>query len=151
MTDLALSCMVCKQDSGSRVVCSGCQPLLNDNQKLRAMQLVHKLTYDRDGGQCVHCGHSAEWEAGELCANHKETQGSRPDLKYDLDNTELTCSPCNLKHADRKLPSQQIIKNDDKPKASKKRYCSEPHCPLLPVGNGKCWKHQKGIKQEAAQ
>lgn len=142
MTNLALSCLVCQQDSGTRVVCSACQPYLNPNQRERAMQLVHRLTYDRDGGQCVHCGHSAAWEAGELCANHKDTQGSRPDLKYDLENTELTCMNCNRKHADRQLPSQTMKNDDKKPKQPKKKFCSEPHCTLLPLGNGKCIRHQ---------
>src|SRR4051812_12325822 len=108
-----LTCMVCRVASGTKVVCDGCRPYLNDNQKDRAMKLVHELTVKRDGERCVYCGRTpsnergAGWESGELCANHEKTQGAYPELRYDLSITSSSCKICNGKHADGKFPSQQ--------------------------------------------
>jgi len=136
-----LCCLVCEQDSGTNVVCPACRPHLNDNQKQRAMRLWHRLVVDLANCSCETCGHSATFDSGELCGDHLETQGASPDLRYDVSNGKCTCLPChNLRHA---LPQSSMTNQDDKkPKAPKKKFCSEPHCMLLPLSNGKCIRHQ---------
>jgi hypothetical protein len=111
---------------------------MNDNQKDRAMKLVHELTVKRDGERCVYCGkrpvseRGVGWASGELCANHEKTQGAFPELRYDLAFTLSCCMRCNGLHADGKIPTR------------KRRQCRcRPSCMLTPDESGYCLPSQR--------
>ncbi len=57
----------------------------------------HKIVIARANNACEYCGHSAEADSGELCCDYIETQGSRPDLVFDIENGKCTCLPCHNK------------------------------------------------------
>ena len=116
MTD-HMTCKKCGVVTESKVVCDDCRPHLNQHEREKFMRGWHAMIVERDGNACVHCGHSASWESGELCGNHKITQGARADLKYDLNNGECVCMICNGKHADRKLPCQTSKQSGELTKA----------------------------------
>ena len=118
MTD-HMACKKCGIVTESQVVCDVCRPHLSHHEREKFMRVWHALIVERDGNACVHCGHCASWESGELCGNHKITQGARADLKDDLNNGECVCMVCNGKHADRKLPSQTLMRSGKPTKAKR--------------------------------
>ena len=50
------------------------------------------VRYRDDDLPCVSCGrmHKGQWHAG-----HYRSAGSRPDLRFDTDNIQKQCAPCN--------------------------------------------------------
>jgi hypothetical protein len=94
-----IACQVCGVVTESLVICPDCKP--NNNQKLKAMRAWHRIVVERAGSTCEDCGHSASFESGELCGDHIETQGARPDLRFDVSNGRCVCLPChNKRHSE---------------------------------------------------
>ena len=110
------------------------------------MRVWHKLVIERDRNECVYCGFSATTESGELCGNHKETQGSAPTRVLDVENGECVCKNCNTKHS-YSAPTERKKEIEASRKAIKKApTCKHSGCPIFAMGSGKkpdkCWKHQ---------
>lgn len=133
---MTLSCSECGQDSGTSLVCPACLPLLSAHRREKLLRTWHRLIVERDGNTCAYCGLSAEWDSGELCGNHKHTQGSRPDLVFDLENGECVCRPCNQKFSYTAPKEVKLRKKVRKP-----RFCSVLGCKLSAIDKGRCWKH----------
>lgn len=140
-----LACAICGKDSGNSLVCPECMPLMNDNQKRTVMRLWHKTIVLNANSQCEYCGHSAEFESGELCGDHIETQGARPDLRYDITNGKCTCMDChNKRHAGNISPHSTMKENKEKQaRKHKKPTCKVDRCRMFPSPNGLCARHQK--------
>ena len=141
---LDFSCAVCGVASGSSLVCPACRPHLSDHQKQKLLRTWHRFIVERAGNQCEDCGHSATFDSGELCGDHVETQGARPDLKYDVSNGVCRCQHCHTKRHTGEISPQPSMKRktDDQPKKVKKAMCKVTRCLLLPLSNGYCIRHQ---------
>ena len=138
-------CPECGKDSGTSLVCAECIPKLSGYKRDKLMKVMHKIIIERDGNECVFCGHSATTESGELCCNHNPTQASRPDLIFDVTLHECTCMACNGKHS--YTASKEAKKAVAKPKFKKPSVCAMMGCPIFAAGEGfkkpkTCWKHQ---------
>jgi hypothetical protein len=83
----------------------------------------------RDRFQCFHCG--GWFTRQEVCGDHfPHTKGSRPDLRYDLENGVCSDMMCNVSNA----PTRS--------KAEPKKVKKPPVCSVcrlrLATKNGKC-------------
>jgi hypothetical protein len=136
---MEFSCAVCGKDSGTSLVCHACLKTLNPNKRLTIMRAWHRIVVERAGNACETCGHSAEFDSGELCGDHIQTQGSRPDLVFDVTNGRSTCLACHNKRHSHGLPKKG--KPVEKVKF-KKAVCNFPRCIFLPLQNGRCIRHQ---------
>ncbi|MFA7310206.1 MAG: hypothetical protein WC050_04870 [Candidatus Paceibacterota bacterium] len=139
---MQFSCAECGEDAGTSLVCRNCIPLLSDYKRDKYMRVWHKIIVERDGNECVYCGHSATWDSGELCGNHNPTKGSAPDKIFDVTLHECTCMTCNGKHSyTASREAKQPV-----PKVKKLPTCDFPGCPISAILTGKkpkrCWKHQ---------
>jgi hypothetical protein len=118
-------------------------PRMNGNQKLKTMKTWHKIVVERANSACEECGHSAPFDSGELCGDHVQTQGARPDLRYDVTNGRCVCLPCHNKRHNRGLPAKEPTVPS---KVKKLMVCEIGSCPIYALGSGKkpkrCWKHQ---------
>jgi hypothetical protein len=139
---MTLTCAICSQDSGTSLVCPACRPHLNENQKLKLLRTWHRIVVERANCACEDCGHSAPFDSGELCGDHVETQGARPDLKYDVTNGVCRCLPCHNKRHTGELPPKPLMTKEDPKKSPKKLTCKAPRCHMLPARNGYCLLHQ---------
>lgn len=142
---MQLTCVICEGDAGTSLVCGACRPYLKPGQKDRLRAAWHKAIVTAANCACVECGHSAPWESGELCGDHILTQGSRPDLVFDLTNGRCVCLPChNRRHANG-LPKKSADGTKPK-KVLRLPICKAPGCPVYATGTGgrpeRCWKHQ---------
>lgn len=139
---MSFACDACGQDAGSSLVCRACLPHLSPGRREKIKRAWHRIVVERAGCSCESCGHSAPFDSGELCGDHIQTQGSRPDLVFDVTNGRCVCLPChNRRH------SAGIPKADPKPKkAQKLPVCAVAGCPIFAAGAGKrpkyCWRHQ---------
>jgi hypothetical protein len=68
---------------------------LSRREWLKAAQTtVNAYVRKRDEGQpCISC---QRHHKGQYHAGHYLTTGARPELRFELDNINLQCSPCNL-------------------------------------------------------
>lgn len=146
---MSFTCANCSADSGTSLVCRECIPILTTYQREKFMRTWHKIVVERDGCQCTYCGHSAPFDSGELCGDHIETRGSRPDLAFDVSNGRATCMTCHThRHAGHLSPHKTMRENrkaqeEKKEKAPKRKECKcRPRCPLIPLDNGYCIQSQ---------
>lgn len=133
------SCAQCGKDSGNSLVCRDCIPLLSESQRRKFMAAWHRIVVERAGNACEDCGYSAEFESGELCGDHIETKGSRPDLAFDVMNGKSTCLPCHNKRHSVGLSRQRKGKPVERVKFKKPPLC--PKCRIriaVPALGGKC-------------
>lgn len=55
----------------------------------------HKEVCERADWHCETCGRWGDKQT--LCGHHIKSQGSHPELRYDIDNGKCTCAFCHLK------------------------------------------------------
>ncbi len=142
---MQLTCPVCEKDSGTSLVHPRCVKFLNDNQKLTLKKLWHRLVIERAGCACEECGFSAAIDEGKLTGDHIKTQGSRPDLRYDITNGRCLCLPChNKRHTGEIKPTKTEGDRTKVAKVKKLAICEVKGCPIFAGGGkkpGRCWKH----------
>lgn len=136
------SCAECGKDSGSSLVCPSCIPLLSAYKKQKVMKTLHKIIIERDGNECVFCGHPATTDSGELCCNHNPTQASAPDKIFDVTLHECTCMNCNGKHS--YTAPKEVKKQVAASKFTKPPVCEVKGCPIFAGGRNpkRCFRHQ---------
>jgi hypothetical protein len=140
---VSFDCAECGRASGSSLLCRDCIPLLSIAKKRKYRAAWHRAIVTAANCTCCECGHSAPWESGELAGDHVRTQGSRPDLAFDLKNGRCVCLTChNRRHA-------VGLPHPEKPKrltVQKLPICKVAGCPIFASGTGRrrerCWKHQ---------
>lgn len=134
-----MNCYCCGTETGSKVVCDACRPKLSTGKHVKMRRIWHQLVCERDHNTCVYCEYSPPngFHSGEICGNHKETQGSRPDLVFDVTNGECTCKPCNQQFSFSAPTERKKAMLNRKPSKRPKCKC-RPQCPLLPGPNGYC-------------
>jgi hypothetical protein len=138
-----LSCSECGADSGPSLVCNNCLPHLSQYRREKIKRSWHRIIVQRANCACEECGHSAPFDSGELCGDHIQTQGSRPDLVFDVTNGRCVCLGCHNKRHSKGLPKKAAAR----PVVKKLPICAVQGCPILAIGDGwtkpkNCWKHQ---------
>jgi hypothetical protein len=114
---------------------------LNPNKRLTTMRAWHRIVVEMANNACVDCGHSAEFDSGELCGDHIATQGSQPDLVFDVTNGRCVCLRCHNERHSMGLPKKCPAK--ERVKFKKPAICSVKGCLVFALGSGACWKHQQ--------
>ncbi len=146
------NCRRCGKDSGTLIVCDECRVNLTRSQII-AMDRVYQLfVIELFNCCCVDCGHSAPAESGELAADHGETKGAHPELRYDAANGFCRCLKCHDKRHKgeiKKVPPAEKLPKETREKQEKFKklpVCSIMGCIASALPNGKkpknCWKHQ---------
>lgn len=60
--------------------------------------IVSKAPHAGDYYQCFHC--EKFYPRNQVCGDHfPHTKGSRPDLRYDVNNGVCSCAKCNVSNA----------------------------------------------------
>jgi hypothetical protein len=138
------SCNECGKDSGSSLVCRDCIPLLSAYQRGKYMKAWHRIVIEAAGNACVDCGRSATVESGELCGDHIQTKGSRPDLVFDVTNGRCVCLDCHNQRHSQGLPKPKGGKETKPVKFKKPPVCEVKGCPLFAGGKkpNRCFRHQ---------
>jgi len=142
----AFACVECGKDSGDSLVCRDCIPNLSTHKRQKYRAAWHRIIVEGAGNACEDCGHSAEFNSGELCGDHVQTVGSRPDLQFDVTNGRSVCLPCHNKRHSQGLPAKKG-EPEKRPKFKKQSVCTVLGCPIFAAGMGfkkpkNCWKHQ---------
>lgn len=146
-------CRQCKKDSGTKIICDACLPELTKSQIQNFDRQYQLRIIELFSNACVDCGHSAETESGELCADHLQTKGSDPLSRYDLASGVCRCADCHRKRHNgerkvvpekEKLPKQTQLKQE---RFKKPAVCKAAGCPAWSgYSDGMCWKHSKHVK-----
>ncbi len=71
-------CRHCQKASGTKIICDTCFPELNKSQIQRFDHQFQLRVIELFSNACVDCGHSAESESGELCADHLQQKNADP-------------------------------------------------------------------------
>lgn len=147
------TCLQCAKDSGTKIVCDDCASGFTKSQRDRMDHTFQLMVIELFDRSCVNCGHSAEPESGELCADHLQTKGSDPLSRYDLASAVCRCAKCHNDRHDanipvvpdaKKLPKQTQVKQE---KHKKPPVCKIQGCVILAMGKEWkkpefCFKHQ---------
>jgi hypothetical protein len=140
-----LFCLKCGVESGTKLICDGCHKGFSRGQITTWLRAWHEYVVRRDGCKCVYCGASHPWESGKLCGNHKEPQGRRRDLRFDVTNGECCCMFCNGQFS-YTAPMEQKKERIEKQKKAKKAPICKKCRVIFAMGTGKkpelCWKCQ---------
>lgn len=93
----------CGQESGENIVCDFHRKTMSKTQRARADEawhdfIVSRAMIDIRSGvtfyQCYHC--KGEFPRNSVCGDHfPYTKGSRPDLRYSINNGVPCCKSCN--------------------------------------------------------
>ena len=123
---------------------------MNPNQHKKINRIYHAMVIEMYGNACVDCGHSAETDSGELCADHIEQKRTHPESRYDLAAGICRCFDCHTKrHAGAvsrfPSPSKMPKETQEKQKKAKKpTICKTQGCPIFastdPKDKGFCFK-----------
>jgi hypothetical protein len=144
---MQFTCPVCEKDSGTSLVHPRCVKFLNDNQKIVLKKLWHKIVIESAGCSCEECGLSAAVDEGKLTGDHIKTQGSRPDLRYDVTNGRCVCLACHNKRHTGEIKRPKGAEGDHTKvrKVKKSAICDVKGCPIFASCSGRkpqrCWKH----------
>lgn len=140
---MTFACAECGQDSGCSLVCKTCIPELSEYKRQKYLRAWHRIIVQAAGNACQDCGHSAEFDSGELTGDHIETRGARPDLVLDVTNGVCRCLGCHNKRHTGEHAILPAMKNPKRPepkrKVEKAPLCKRCHRLLaLPSKKGSC-------------
>lgn len=147
------NCQCCGKDSGTKIVCDECFSTLTKSQREKMDHVFQLTLIEIFDNTCVDCGHSAETDSGELCADHLQTKNADPLSRYDLAAAVCRCAACHEgRHRGtvKRVPAKSKMPRQTQEKQAKHKrpvVCSMKGCPIWAAGQGhkrpdKCWKHQ---------
>lgn len=146
------NCLKCGNASDTKIVCDSCRQDLTPYLRKKMDTVYQRTVVEMFGNECCNCGHSAETDKGELCADHLDTKGSTPEGRYDLANACCRCLPCHNKRGTgeiERVPKKEKIPKETEERTSKtkKAKCNcRPGCSMIPLANGHCLLSQKNYK-----
>lgn len=109
-----LSCSICGEDSGTRLVCESCRTRMSPSQQKRVTIAWHNVICEaaRDPLSglyiCFHC--QMPFERNRVCGDHfPDTKAAAPELRYDVTAGKCSCAGCNTSGASTRTRVQKKL------------------------------------------